>query len=440
MRTKTITLLLILPLLITSLGLPATSVQADSSVTTADMIAMVNSWRTGIYGHQALVESAALDACAQATADTMAAIEATTHLVYLGYPGATARCANYGFGGGKTVFVTENWAMHTSMTLNILGDYWSDAAHQLPASSQQYVYVGAGIASNSAGETYYVLQAGNISGETTASDSGGGTVSSGGGTTPEATSDTSQYMSPVITSTPNYDGYVYHTVQSGQTLFQIALAYGVTLDYLKELNSLSDETMIYTGQTLKIMQAATPTVTPTFTPTPVYPTRTPSPAEITATPTLMPTPTATPVPTFLEKLPTLDRQTFGFLLVVLSALGLAVVVVFTLIKPGRNSASAQAPAPQPIAPEPETPKKKRAPKKSVESVEKITEAKAAPVKARTKKQVTAEVQLVEPESTAPAAKKSSRKPKAAAESAPVAETGEEKPPHKPHASRKKTEE
>ena len=33
-----------------------------------------------------------------------------------------------------------------TMTLDILASYWSDAAHQLPASSQQYVYVGAGIA------------------------------------------------------------------------------------------------------------------------------------------------------------------------------------------------------------------------------------------------------------------------------------------------------
>ena len=437
MRTKIISSLLIFPVLLSLLGLPVASVQADSSVTTADMIAMVNSWRTGIYGYQALVESATLDACAQATADTMAAINATTHLVYLGYPGATARCAGYGFGGGKTVFVTENWAMHTSMTLDILASYWSDAAHQLPASSQQYVYVGAGIASNSQGETYYVLQAGNISGETTASDSGGGTVSSGSGTTPEATSDTSQYMSPVITSTPNYDGYVYHTVQSGQTLFQIALAYGVTVDYLKELNSLSDETMIYTGQTLKIMQAATPTVTPTFTPTPVYPTRTPSPAEITATPTLMPTPTATPTPTLLDQLPTFDRQTFGFLLIILSALGLGVIVFFSFFKKPGAAPSASAPTPQPVAPEPEAPKKKRTSQKATESVSKITEPAAAPAKARTKKQVTANSPAAA-EPAAPAAKKSRRKPKApAAESTSTAEAETARPARKP---RKKTTE
>jgi len=209
--------------------------------------------------------------------------------------------------------------------------------------------------------------------------------SSGSGTTPEATSDTSQYMSPVITSTPNYDGYVYHTVQSGQTLFQIALAYGVTVDYLKELNSLSDETMIYTGQTLKIMQAATPTVTPTFTPTPVYPTRTPSPAEITATPTLMPTPTTTPTPTLLDQLPTFDRQTFGFLLIILSALGLGVIVFFSFFKKPGAAPSASAPTPQPVAPEPEAPKKKRTSQKATESVSKITEPAAAPAKARTKK-------------------------------------------------------
>jgi murein DD-endopeptidase MepM/ murein hydrolase activator NlpD len=239
-------------------------------------------------------------------------------------------------------------------------------------------------------------------------------------------------MSPVITSTPNYDGFVYHTVQSGQTLFQIALAYGVTVDYLKDLNSLSDETMIYTGQTLKIMQAATPTVTPTFTPTPVYPTRTPSPAEITATPTLRPTPTATPTPTLLDQLPTFDRQTFGFLLVILSALGLGVIVFFAFFKKPGASPS----APQPVAPEPETPKKKRTSQKATESVSKITEPAAAPAKARTKKQATANPPAAA-EPAAPAAKKSSRKAKVPAESSPTAETETAKPARK---SRKKTTE
>jgi hypothetical protein len=139
-------------------------------------------------------------------------------------------------------------------------------------------------------------------------------------------------MSPVVTSTPNFDGFIYHKVQSGQTLFYIALAYGVTVDYIKELNGLTSND-IYEGQTLKIKQAPTPTPTSTFTPTPVYPTRTPTVKSTprTATPSFTSTPT--PQPSLLSKLPKFDRQMLGLLLVVISGLGLLAVALLNFIKP-----------------------------------------------------------------------------------------------------------
>jgi len=425
MRRIILNLLLIVTLLCAALAVPQRVVHADSTVTTGDMINMMNGFRTGIYGYPALVESPALDSCAQWTAETMASIQATTHLVYLGYDGATARCSGFGFGGGKTTFVTENWAMHTAMTLDILASYWSDSAHMLPASAAQYTYVGAGIASAD-GRTYYVLQAGNIAGETVATGNGGtstGGTTSGDATT-AATADNSQYMDPVITSTPNYDGYYYHTVKYGQTLFDIALAYGVTLSYLKEENNLTSDS-IYEGQTLKVMQAPTATVTPTATATPIYPTRTPTQPVATYTPLAPMTATPTPLPSLAQELPPLDRQTLGLLLVILSAVGLAVIAFFTFFKPAK-------PAPvQPIAP-----------------VEKPVEP-AAPVAVPVKKKNNpSKAKQPEPETPASAPVKKKQPKVESTDVAPVKMTAptksvtlaEEAPVKKPRTTKKKTQE
>lgn len=49
---------------------------------------------------------------------------------------------------------------------------------------------------------------------------------------------------------------VIHTVQPGETLFRIALRYGVTVDALKAANGLSETSVLLSGQTLTIPTAA----------------------------------------------------------------------------------------------------------------------------------------------------------------------------------------
>ena len=173
------------------LVMPFGKVQAAGSVTGADMIALINGWRSG-YWSNALIEDATLDSCAQWTAEEMAAINAGNHLVYLGYTSASDRCANFGFGGGSKVFVTENWAGHYNMTIDILAGYWSDADHMLPATMQQYCYVGVGIATAQDGTTYYILQAGAISGDT--SCSANSTYSGSGNPTSSVTQSAGYYI------------------------------------------------------------------------------------------------------------------------------------------------------------------------------------------------------------------------------------------------------
>ncbi len=83
---------------------------------------------------------------------------------------------------------------------------------------------------------------------------------------------------PIKTAQPQPDGSLVYTVQSGDTLGAIAMAYGTTVDSIMQLNGLSS-TIISVGQRLTIRGA---TVPPTAT----------TPPTLAAPPTLE----ATPVP------------------------------------------------------------------------------------------------------------------------------------------------
>lgn len=47
------------------------------------------------------------------------------------------------------------------------------------------------------------------------------------------------------------EGYIYHTVQEGETLYRISLKYNISLEKLKEINHLKDN-VLFVGQKLKI--------------------------------------------------------------------------------------------------------------------------------------------------------------------------------------------
>jgi uncharacterized protein YkwD len=154
-----------------------------------------------------------------------------------------------------------------------------DAAIQKWRSDPQYFHalyaedledVGAGVASAN-GVSYFVLDVGSALDDPaywyTATPTSDGIVS---------------------TSTPLEDGKIYHTVQANEYLWNIALAYALTVEDLMKLNRLPN-TDVYEGQKLLIYQ---PTPGPTLSPTPgITPTATfgiPS-----STPTQPVTPTAT---------------------------------------------------------------------------------------------------------------------------------------------------
>jgi LysM repeat protein len=108
----------------------------------------------------------------------------------------------------------------------------------------------------------------------------------------------------VITSTPLEDGRIYHIVQFNEALWSIALAYNVTVEQLKLLNSLSTND-IYEGQKLLIQKPETKTATPEITVTVTF--GIPTSTSTRPIPTIIST--ATPLPT-----PPTSRQTGGMML------------------------------------------------------------------------------------------------------------------------------
>jgi LysM repeat protein len=108
--------------------------------------------------------------------------------------------------------------------------------------------------------------------------------------TPGAAYDMSQYSIPVALSTARPDGDVVHEVKYGQTLWSIAIEYKTTIEQIKRLNNLSDDTVI-PGWKLLVKKGAT------------------QPVPVTATFVLeTQNQTATPVPTWMI-VPTAPEET-----------------------------------------------------------------------------------------------------------------------------------
>src|SRR5512138_3654063 len=144
---------------------PAPNQQASAF----DLILAMNTLRVS-YGLPALIEDPIIDAVAQSTAATMAANNMSWHI-----GDVRGRLAAAGYGGGGTVWATENFAVYSGGTsIDVIMSIWSDADHMRPAVEPAYCNVGAGTAQTSDGKVYYVLQAAYVSGRECGSSSSSG--------------------------------------------------------------------------------------------------------------------------------------------------------------------------------------------------------------------------------------------------------------------------
>ena len=271
-------------ILLFALLLPVRAAQAQSEVAAYDLISAMNALRVS-YGLPALIEDPIVMAVAQGTAEIMAANNMSWHI-----GDVRGRIAAAGYGGGGTVWATENFAVG-NLSLDEIMVIWSDPDHMRPAVTPAYCHVGAGVAATSDGKYYYVLQAAYVGGASCGASTSSGSSSSTGAT--RVPGIVYGIITPVKVATPDAEGITYHMVQAGQSLWSIAIAYKTTINALNDFNRLTSDD-IFPGNTLIILLPKdTPTPLPTSTSTP-YPS--PSPF-IFWTVTSSPAPTASAVPT-----------------------------------------------------------------------------------------------------------------------------------------------
>ena len=238
-------------LLLAALFPPALHAQAvpAASVGPGDLILAMNTLRVS-NGLPALIEDPIIDAVAQATAETMAANEMSWHI-----GNVSGRVQAAGYGGGATVWATENFAVGYNQTIDQIMIIWSDPSHMLPAVTAAYCNIGAGTAKAANGATYYILQAAYVAGKSCGSyTSSGGSRAAGTKVGPPPVS---QVIIPVKVATPDADGRLYHIVQPGQSFWAIAIAYKVTIQDILKWNNLPSSTSLQVGEKLFIPSGST---------------------------------------------------------------------------------------------------------------------------------------------------------------------------------------
>ena len=302
------------------------SARAKPAFDAYDLINGVNQLRSQ-HGLPAYQINNILMSIAQSQSEWQASIGKVSHEG----PGGTRprdRAIAAGYGGGSTIFISENIAGGNGLTAAEAITMWQgDDPHLNTMLGANYRDVGAGVAIAD-GFVYFTLDAGYSTG------------SSGNNPLPtNPPGSPPPYQNPVQTSTPFGDGSVYHIVQLGETLWDIALAYGVLVDYIKQLNGLTSDT-VYEKQKLLIRLPQTPTPTQPVTPTKVtktpQPTKKPSstpPPTRTATkassPTLVPTETlesGKSIGNFLSTDPLLTA------IIALGVVGLLLIILGTVLR------------------------------------------------------------------------------------------------------------
>jgi len=147
------------------------------------------------------------------------------------------------------------------------------------------------------------------------------------------------------------DGSLIHEVAQGQAYWSIAIAYGIKVNDIIQMNGLSSGSVLSIGQKLRIHGPYTSTPVLSETPTPEPDTATPT---ITQTPTITPTPTQTNTPTprplfeGASGLQKIDRRSGGIGLVMGCVLGLGLMIVSAIRRKKKETPEDYDPLDPPI--------------------------------------------------------------------------------------------
>lgn len=255
---RNITLWLAIALVLIIAAVPRQSAQAEPAVSPAlqssanDLIAEVNALRIA-NGLPPYTVNPILMQVAQDQANYMAATGQVAHR-----PGLTQRMLNAGYPlagdlsqGG---FRAENITGSSTAAQAVLG--WTrDAPHLNTMLSPNLTEIGAGVAK--VGEKYYMVI------ECARPTTGGlpQVYTPNPGAVSTESFSPSDFIVPITLSTPDETGMVFHEVQYGQSLWAIAIEYGVKIDEIRALNNLGPGTEIYQGDKLLVRKDAPPIAT-----------------------------------------------------------------------------------------------------------------------------------------------------------------------------------
>ena len=279
------------------------------------LIAAVNDLRA-TYGLKPYQVDSALMTVAQAHSDYQASINERTHTRADGTEPGDHGLSAENIGGGFNV------------SAQTLFTQWDDYWHTFTLIGFTTGKIGVGVATGSDGYLYYTLAVIN-----TGKNSGLPDVQP---PDPQSTGSAAT-STPFLTVTPQENGTITHTVTEGQTLWDIAIAYEMTIVELSNLNNLDpDNPVIYAGQSILISQAYTVTPTGTITNTPLPPTRTLRPSRTPQPSQVEPTQNPSAADTQIPLLPESDvvnqenLKSLGIAVIIIAGVGLA-AITFGLI-------------------------------------------------------------------------------------------------------------
>lgn len=285
-----------------------------------DLINTVNEMRSS-YGLSPYQIDGSLMSIAQGHSEYMASIGSFTHTRADGTTPKDLNITAENIGGGLNA--SPGYIVYTQ---------WSDDLHTNTIIGYTDGLVGAGVATTADGVVYYTLDVKN----TGKVNNYRQTQPAGASSDVSTTSQPTQLpITPMQAVTPAEDGSITHVVQSGQTLWNIAITYDVKILDLVGLNPglSAEKPVVYPGQKIIIRMPFTPTISPTITETPIPPTRTSQPT-YTPRPTRTITATVTVTsPPLLPKVPSLgsgDAQAIGVVVIIASTLGLLAILISSI--------------------------------------------------------------------------------------------------------------
>ncbi len=215
-------------------------------------------------------------------------VSGVTHLGADGsHPWQRGLAAGYPLAGDLSHggFYSENITAGTNLSVSEAVLSWqADEPHLLTMLSPNLSEIGAGVAV--VGDyVYYVIDCAQPSANrkpvAIASVIGeSGNIESTRPVTPV-------FVSTIMPATPRSDGKIIHLVKPGETLWLIAISYGVKVAEIRQWNNLTESENIFPGNKLLIIKVNIPTPVPSDLPT----------KTVTTTPSLKPSAVETIVPT-----------------------------------------------------------------------------------------------------------------------------------------------